>query len=115
MTALSQRQCVPSHRGTPLLDARAARTLLAQVPAWELRNSNRLCCSLEFSDFASALVFVNRVAELAEQQQHHPEITIAFSRVTLTLWTQDAGGLTDSDFILAAKIDALRERAKLTA
>ncbi|MEC9374693.1 MAG: 4a-hydroxytetrahydrobiopterin dehydratase [Planctomycetota bacterium] len=59
----------------------------------------------QFKDFAEAMVFVNKVAEMAEEDQHHPDILIRFNKVTLTLSTHDAGGITEKDFALAAKAD----------
>ena len=76
---------------------------LDRLPGWE-RHANSIRRTFAFKDFAEAMAFVNRVAELAEAQDHHPDIDIRYSRVTLSLSTHDAGGLTDRDFTLATKI-----------
>jgi 4a-hydroxytetrahydrobiopterin dehydratase len=92
-----------------LSDAEIA-SLRPQVAAWSLITeaaTGRLRRELTFADFKAAMVFVNRVAELAEAENHHPDLAIHYNRVELTLWTHDAGGLTENDFILAAKIDEL--------
>jgi len=74
---------------------------LAALPDWSL-NGDAIQRTFKFPDFVAAVSFVNRVAELAEQQQHHPDILIRYNKVSLTLSTHDAGGLTDKDFTLAA-------------
>lgn len=76
---------------------------LGRLPGWE-RHGEAIRRTFSFSDFAEAIAFVNRVAELAEGMDHHPDIDIRYSKVTLTLSTHDAGGLTDRDFSLAGKI-----------
>jgi len=86
-------------------DASAAR--LAQVPGWEIAGG-RLRREYGFEAYLDGVAFANRVAELAEAADHHPDILIGYRRVTLTLISHDAGGLTDRDFDLAARIDATR-------
>ncbi len=76
------------------------------VPAWKLQQ-NAIEREIKFADFQQALDFVNRVAAIAEEEDHHPDIFISYSLVRLTLFTHKAGGLTKNDFILAAKIDRL--------
>ena len=77
---------------------------LARLPGWE-RQGNAISRTFSFGDFGGAMAFVNRVAELAEAMDHHPDIDIRYSKVTLTLSTHDAGGLTGRDFALAGKIE----------
>lgn len=79
---------------------------LAAAPAWRRRGA-AVTRTLEFKDFLAAMKFVNRVARVAEKAQHHPDIDIRWNQVTLKLTTHDAGGLTEQDFALAAKLDAL--------
>ncbi len=74
---------------------------------WEL-GGDRLRKTFRFPDFAAGLAFVNRIAEVAEREQHHPDILLAWGRVSLEVWTHAIGGLSENDFILAAKIDRLR-------
>jgi 4a-hydroxytetrahydrobiopterin dehydratase len=105
---LGSRSCVPCRGGVPPLTQDEGRELQRQTPLWSLEeNGTRLKRSLEFADFQSAVRFVNRVAEIAEAQGHHPDIAIHWNKVELTLWTHKIGGLHENDFILAAKIDAL--------
>ena len=74
--------------------------------SWQTAN-NRLHKSFHFPDFKSALAFVNKVGELAEEQGHHPDILLSWGKAEITLWTHKINGLTESDFIMAAKIDQL--------
>ncbi len=84
--------------------------MLAGTPAWKLEeNGTRLVRRFEFKDFKKAMEFVNRVAEIAEEQGHHPDIAIHWNKVDLVLWTHKNGGLHENDFILAAKVDRLLE------
>jgi 4a-hydroxytetrahydrobiopterin dehydratase len=86
---------------TPLSDAEIAGHL-ARLPGWE-RQGNEIRRTFSFADFKAAMAFVNRVAELAESLNHHPDIDVRYSKVTLALTTHDAGGLTALDFELAGK------------
>lgn len=87
------------------MDDTAGAAALARVPGWA-RAGRAIARTYRFEDFRGALAFVNRVGELAERQQHHPDIDIRYNQVTLSIWTHDAGGLTERDFRLAAAIDA---------
>jgi 4a-hydroxytetrahydrobiopterin dehydratase len=87
------------------VDDAAAAAGLARLPGWA-RAGRAIARTYRFEDFRGALAFVNRVAALAERQQHHPDIDIRYNEVTLSVWTHDAGGLTERDFRLAAAIDA---------
>jgi len=89
----------------PLLTETEIQALLSRVPAWE-RRGVELRRTFSFPDFRGALAFVNRVAGLAEAANHHPDIDIRYSKVTLVLSTHDAGGLTARDFALAESIGA---------
>ena len=89
------------------LDEAAIGAALRGVPGWE-RAGDEIRRTYRFADFRAALAFVNRVGELAERQQHHPDIAIHYSEVTLTLWSHDAGGVTARDVKLAEAIDASR-------
>jgi 4a-hydroxytetrahydrobiopterin dehydratase len=103
---LSEEKCVPCHKGTPPLTQSEAQALLRNAPLWRLLEK-QIEREFKFKDFQDAMAFVNRVAEAAEAEDHHPDIFISYSRVRLTLWTHKIGGLSRNDFILAAKIDAL--------
>ena len=88
------------------LTAAQIRALLPTVPGWK-RQGRAITRMYTFRDFAQAMRFVNAVARLAERAWHHPDFAIQWNQVTLTLSTHDAGGLTEKDFVLAGKIDAL--------
>jgi 4a-hydroxytetrahydrobiopterin dehydratase len=103
---LRDRRCVPCERGTPPIADDEAERLLAQVSGWEL-GGGRIRKAVTFPGFAAAIAFVNRMADVAEAEGHHPDFCVHYNRVDLTVWTHAAGGLTENDFILAAKIDDL--------
>ena len=91
------------------LSAAEIKTALATVPDWKKKGA-AIARTYQFKDFPAAIKFVNAVAELAEQAWHHPDIDIRWNKVTLALTTHDAGGLTEKDFDLARKFDALSLR-----
>jgi 4a-hydroxytetrahydrobiopterin dehydratase len=110
MEGLADKKCVPCRGGIPPLTEAEARELLSRTPGWSLaENGTRLQRLFEFRDFVEAMKFVNRVAEVAEQEGHHPDIAIHWNKVDLVLWTHKIGGLHENDFILAAKIHRLLE------
>ena len=104
---LKSQKCVPCEGGMPALAPDRVEELGAQVPSWEARDQ-RLRRSLQFKDFKQAMLFVNQMAELAESEGHHPDFCVQYANVEVTLWTHAVGGLSENDFILAAKLDALR-------
>lgn len=106
MTELSTKRCVPCEGGIPKLDADQVSSMLGQISGWEARE-DRLHKILTFKDFVEAMAFLNRMAEVAEAEGHHPDFCVHYNRVDLTVWTHAIGGLSENDFILAAKIDAL--------
>ena len=83
-------------------------SLRKQVKGWEVVEGHHITKTFDFLDFRQALAFVNRVGEVAEEQGHHPEITFTWGRAEIKIWTHKINGLTESDFILAAKIDQLK-------
>lgn len=97
-------------KNSSCLSATALRTALKTVPAWR-RRGKVIARTYEFPDFVAALKFVNRVGLVAEKAQHHPDIDIRWNQVHLALTTHDAGGLTERDFALAARCDALATAA----
>lgn len=107
MTDLAQRECVPCKGGTPPLTTEQIKPLLAQLSDWQVLQDHHLHREYKFPDFKSALAFVNRVGDLAEEQGHHPNIEFTWGKVALDIYTHKIGGLSESDFILAAKIDKL--------
>ena len=89
----------------PPLTGEIAAKLLAQLDGWSVTDGPRLGKQWKFPDFTTALAFVNRVGALADAEDHHPDVTLGWGRVGVELWTHAAGGLTENDFIQAAKID----------
>jgi len=107
---LIAKTCVPCRGGTPPLSAERAQEYHAATPAWTLApDAKRLSRTFKFKDFREAMVFVNRVAEVAEAEGHHPDLAIHWNRVDVELWTHSIGGLHENDFIVAAKIDKRAE------
>ena len=107
---LAQKDCVPCRGGVPPLDEEKADELLGQLDEWLIEQAYHLTRTYRFPDFAGALDFVNRVGAIAEQQNHHPDMHLAWGRVKVEVWTHKIKGLTESDFIFAAKVDrAFRE------
>jgi 4a-hydroxytetrahydrobiopterin dehydratase len=107
MSGLSARECVPCRGGVPPLEGEEIRKLLKELDGWEVVSEHHLKKRYKFGDFRESLAFVNRVGELAEQQGHHPDICFGWGQAEITIWTHKIDGLTESDFILAAKIDEL--------
>jgi 4a-hydroxytetrahydrobiopterin dehydratase len=105
--ALAEKKCVPCEGGTPPLTEEKARAPLAELKeGWELQQGE-LVRQFKFRDFREAMAFVNKVAEIAEAEHHHPDIAISYNRVRLTLFTHAIKGLSDNDFIVAAKVAQL--------
>ena len=102
---LSQKDCVPCRGGIPPLTAEQIQPLAAQVTQWFVINNHHIEKEFKFPDFKTALAFTNKVGDIAEQQGHHPDILLAWGKVGVKIWTHKIDGLTESDFILAAKID----------
>jgi 4a-hydroxytetrahydrobiopterin dehydratase len=107
MAGLSERDCVPCRGGVPPMGSPEIKTFAAQVPDWHVINEHHLRRDYKFSNFRETLDFVDRVGELAEQQGHHPDICFGWGKAEITIWTHKIDGLTESDFVLAAKIDKL--------
>jgi 4a-hydroxytetrahydrobiopterin dehydratase len=111
MTLLAERQCVRLGDDAEPLDSERIGQLQQQVPDWDVDDDERIWRVFEFEDFAQALAFVNRVGQVAEQQNHHPDIYLSWGNVKVELSTHSIGGLSENDFIVAAKIDQLAKRA----
>ena len=109
---LCDEKCEPCRVGGTPLPAREAGELASSVPQWTL-SEKQIEREFKLKDFHHAMAFVNRVAEAANEQDHHPDIYISYSLVRLTLSTHKIGGLSRNDFILAAKIDRLEEEPVL--
>ena len=107
MTELASKTCVPCRGGVPPLQGAELDELARQVPGWEVVEGHHLKREFRFRNFREALNFVNRVGELAEEQAHHPDIALGWGRAEITIFIHKIDGLTESDFILAAKVDRL--------
>jgi 4a-hydroxytetrahydrobiopterin dehydratase len=104
----ADKKCVPCRGDVPALKGPTLGALHSNTPKWTIANEHHLQREFEFPDFKQALEFVNRVGALAEEQGHHPDILLAWGKAEVTLWTHKIDGLTESDFIMAAKIDRLQ-------
>jgi len=103
---LASRECVPCRGGVPPLAGRELETLHGQLGnGWKVIDGHHLSKEFAFKNFADALAFVNRVGEVAEAQNHHPDVYLAWGKVRVEVWTHKINGLTESDFIFAAKAD----------
>ncbi len=105
---LAEQTCVPCRGGVPPLEPDKVAELLRQLTGWQALGNHHLRKEYRFKDFAGALEFVNRVGALAEEQRHHPDVRLSYGEVVLEIFTHKIDGLTESDFILAAKCDALQ-------
>ncbi len=108
MSKLADQQCVPCRGGVPPLGSDRIAELIEQIDVWTAERDHHLTKTFKFADFVSALAFVNRVGAVAEEQNHHPDIYLAWGKVRVDIWTHKIDGLTESDFIFAAKTDAAR-------
>lgn len=105
---LSKKECIPCKGGVPSLKGKKIEEFAAQLKeGWKVVNEHHLEKTTSFPDFKSALLFTNKVGELAEKEKHHPDILLAYGKVVITIWTHKIDGLTESDFIFAAKCDEL--------
>lgn len=105
MSELFKKTCVPCVGGVPPLSSDEITSYLPQVPEWKVTDNHHLQREYSFPDFLQALAATNRIGQLAEEQGHHPDIYLAWGKVTVKIWTHKIDGLTESDFILAAKVD----------
>lgn len=108
MAALGEGECVPCKGSLAPLKGEPLGQLAAELkPGWQVIKEHHLEREFKFKDFREALTFTNRVGELAEEQGHHPDIYLSWGKVKVKIWTHKIDGLTESDFVLAAKVDRL--------
>jgi 4a-hydroxytetrahydrobiopterin dehydratase len=107
MRDLASRQCVPCRGGVPPMGGQQIQEFVSQLGGWEVIEEHHLKKVYGFKNFRETLDFVVRVGELAEEQGHHPDICFGWGKAEVTIWTHKINGLTESDFVLAAKIDRL--------
>lgn len=102
---LAAKHCLPCKGGVPPLRGEELQKLSSQLPSWNVVGEHHLTKTFTFPDFKTALAFVNRAGAVAEAEGHHPDLLLTWGRVDVKTYTHKIDGLTESDFILAAKID----------
>lgn len=107
MSDLASKTCVACRGDAPALKGDQLHSYSHQLPQWKVVEEHHITRLFTFPDFKQALDFVNRVGAVAEEQGHHPDLLLTWGKVEVTLWTHKVDGLTESDFIMAAKIDSL--------
>jgi 4a-hydroxytetrahydrobiopterin dehydratase len=116
MSELASKKCVPCKGGVAPLEGDELQALHAKLGrGWKIVGEHHLVKDYRFSNFREALDFTNRVGEMAEEEGHHPDIELSWGKVRLLVWTHKIDGLTESDFIWAAKADQLEAPASQTA
>ena len=108
--SLSTKHCVPCRGGVPALKGEELERLKSQVPGWQVVDGHHLWKAFTFPDFRTALDFVNRTGEIAEAEGHHPDLLLSWGKVEVKTWTHKIDGLTENDFILAAKIEQIHHK-----
>lgn len=109
MSNLASKHCVPCRGGVPPLKGEALRPLMEQLPFWKVVDEHHLAKTFLFPDFMTALEFANEIGQLAEQEGHHPDLCVSWGKLDVQIYTHKIQGLSESDFILAAKIDQLQQ------
>ncbi len=105
---LKNRKCLPCEGGVPAMNREGVTAFLKLIDSsWEVHENKKIVRRFYFVNFVHAMKFVNQVAEIAEKEGHHPDLCIHYSECTIELWTHAINGLSENDFILAAKIDEL--------
>ena len=105
--SLADKTCVPCRGGVPPLKGEALDKLKGELADWEVVAEHHLHKVFRFPDFQKALAFVNRAGAIAEEEGHHPDLYLTWGKVGIEIWTHKIDGLTESDFILAAKMDQI--------
>ena len=109
--AFAEKTCVPCRGGSPPLTPEQIRPLSAEVPSWQVHDHHHLERTFPFPDFETALAFVNRIGAEAEGQGHHPDLELGWGRVVVRFFTHKIDGLSEADFIMAARVDRLAAEA----
>ena len=102
---LAEKKCVSCRGGVPPLSSQEIEPLLIRLDGWEVKNDHKLIKSYKFNNFLDPVKFINAITEVAEEEGHHPDVYVRWGEVKVYLWTHKVDGLTESDFIMAAKID----------
>lgn len=112
---LADRACVPCRGGTPPLTRAQFTPLLAQLDGWQVENDRMLVKAFRFKNFVEAVGFVNAITPVAEAENHHPDLRVSWGQVRVELWTHKINGLSEADFVMAAKIDRVHARPPAAA
>lgn len=104
--SLLEKKCVPCESGTPPLSPEKIKVFLEEVPSWEIKEGH-VYKQFKFRNFKESMNFINKVAEIAEKEGHHPDIKISYNKVAIELFTHSIKGLSENDFIVAAKISRI--------
>ncbi len=107
MSELTSKKCIPCEGGIPALDENEAVKLLEQLDGWSMISNNKISKEFQFVNFKHTMDFVNKIAVLAESERHHPDMLISYAKLKVELYTHAIDGLSENDFIMAAKIDKL--------
>ena len=108
MSSLSAKSCKPCEGGIPALDRQQAQEMLQQIDgAWSLQEDKAIHRDFDFKNFYETMAFVNAIAWIANQEGHHPDLTVSYNQCGVAFTTHAIGGLSENDFICAAKVDAL--------
>lgn len=102
---LSEKTCLPCRSDVPALTAEEIKPLLEQVDQWHCENDRKICKSYKFENFKQALDLATKVGAIAQKENHHPDLIVRWGELRVEIWTHVSHGLTENDFILAAKID----------
>ncbi|MEX0649497.1 MAG: 4a-hydroxytetrahydrobiopterin dehydratase [Candidatus Andersenbacteria bacterium] len=110
---LAQKHCVPCQGGVPPLSGKELQQYIQQLPGdWELEDDKKLVKTYTLAGFRANITFVNQIADIAEEEDHHPNLNINYNRLKVELWTHKIRGLHENDFILASKIENLHKELK---
>jgi 4a-hydroxytetrahydrobiopterin dehydratase len=104
---LADRSCVPCKGGVPPLSHDEVESLISELSGWKVKDDKRIQKTYKTDDFLDSLEFANKIGDIAEEQGHHPDLLVRWGELGVEIWTHKINGLTESDFILAAKIDRL--------
>ena len=108
MSSLTKKHCLPCEGGAKPLTKEQATELLKQILGWGIsQDGKKISRSFKFKNFRETSAFFNQVAEIAESENHHPDFEVHYGSMTITLWTHAIGGLSENDFIVAAKVNAI--------
>jgi 4a-hydroxytetrahydrobiopterin dehydratase len=109
-TELAAKRCVPCHGGMPTLTETEVARLIGELDGWRVEGGKRIVKTFKRKDFVDAVAFVDGIVPIAEGEGHHPDLHVSWGKLGVEVWTHAVGGLTENDFILAAKIDELAAR-----